>query len=150
MIRVMTDGGGATHEPQASSSTKPTPHPTTPSPGHQATRAALRNYAAGKTGSKNELETALWHEALSSASSGRLINSTAAYTAERGKLQQEYGSSLPKGMTRAGLDSVWASTVANARANSDQAPTTRALLQYGQAKLAERPKDQSAPKGSVT
>jgi hypothetical protein len=154
MIRVMTGGGGATYEPQAYASTKTNSHPAarpaTPSPAQQATRGALRNYAAGKAGANKELETALWHEALSGASAARLLSSTAAYAAERAKLQQEYGGSLPKGMTRTGLDSAWASTVANARANFDQAPTARALQQYGHAKPAKRPKGQPPQNEPVT
>ena len=155
MIRVLADGGGATYEPHPTTSTPPNNHrpparAATPSAAQQATRAALRQYSAGNAVAKKNLETALWHEALSSASARRLLDDPATYQAERARLEQEYGKSLPKGMTSTALDSVWASTVANARATADQAPTTRALQQYGQAKLAKRTKGQPAPNSTVT
>src|SRR5215469_2523894 len=161
LMRVAADGSGASYEPQSSSapnspkSTSPKTgqqdsRPAATGPSQQATRTALRAYRPGNATSKQNLENALWKEALSSASAPKLLDRPSAYEAERAKLQREYGGSLPSGMTPADLDSTWASAAANARARYDQAPAVRALQRYGEAALGKRPRGQAAPDSTIT
>jgi hypothetical protein len=154
MVRIVADGGGVSYQPPptttSSSSSTPasgSPHGTRSaplSPAQKATCTALDNYRSNKPATQQKLETALWNEALSGASATQLLNHPAAYRAEAAKLQQEYSGSLPKGT----LDKVWASAAANARARYDQAPTTRALQQCGNAKL--HTKGGPAPNSAAT
>jgi hypothetical protein len=146
MVRILADGGSVSYQRHpttsspSSTSASRTPHGTRSTP----TSAALTTYRPSKQATQQNLETALWNEALSEASATRLLNDPAAYRAEAAELQQEYGGSLPK---RA-LDKLWASAVVNARVRYDQGPTTRALQQYGNAK--RHSKTGPAPNSALT
>ena len=161
LMRVGADGSGASYEPQSSPTAnssksnsprngQPDSRPAATSPSQQATRTALRAYRPGNATSKQNLENALWKEALSSAPAPKLLDNPSAYEAEGAKLQREYGGSLPSGMAPADLDSMWATAAANARARYDQAPVVRALQRYGDATLGTRPKGQGASNSPVT
>jgi hypothetical protein len=145
MIVRFTADGGAPFEPSPSTSSpndRQGARRVGASSAQKTTRTAVGNYNSNKPATKQTLEVALWNEALSTASAQRLLNDPMTYQAESAKLQGKYAASLPKGV----LDSAWASAAANARAKFDQAATTRALREYGQAK----PRKAGQPNSTTT